>query len=316
MGGRVIFLGCREGDSVQAGALLLRLDDSELRASFDLSKRSWQASQASMREACVAAELAARELQRNQALNQQGIVSDAILDQLSNRNDAAKARCEAARAEVERAEASVKMVKANLKRTELRAPFSGVIAQLTTEVGEWITPSPPGVPIPPVIDLLDDESIYVEAPMDETDAGKLKVGLPVRISLEPYPDRSFGGKVTRVAPFVQDIEGQNRTVSVEVEIDDKDSVKMLPGTSADMEVILQSRENVLRIPTYALMEGGEVLQIEENRLMARAVKTGLRNWEFVEIREGLKAGDQIAVSLDRAEVKEGALVRVQEEVGR
>src|SRR3990172_12344213 len=209
MGGRVMYLGAREGEHVKAGDLLLRLDDMELRASLSLAERAWQAALGSMREACVAADLAARDLDRNRELNEQEIVSDATLDQLSNRSDVARARCEASRAEAKRAEAAVDVARATLRRTELRAPFDGVIAQVSAEAGEWITPSPPGVPIPPVIDILDNESIYIEAPMDETDAGKLRVGLPVRITLEPYPDQSFAGKLIRIAPFVLDIEGQN-----------------------------------------------------------------------------------------------------------
>lgn len=310
-GGRVIYIGAREGQRVKAGDVLLRLEDSDLRASLNLSERAVQSAHAATHEACTTAELAGREVQRNRTLNEQGIVAASTLDRLENQWEAAQARCEAGRAEAKRAEAAVEVARAGLNKTELRAPFDGVVSQLTTEIGEWVTPSPPGVPIPPVIDLLDNESIYIEAPMDETDAGKLRPGLPVRINLEPYPDQSFEGTLSRVAPFVQDIAGQNRTVDVEAEFKDPEfTKKLLPGTSADVEVILQSRDNVLRIPTYALMEGNQVLVINGDKLIKRPVKTGLRNWEFVEITEGLQSGDRIAVSLDRAEVKEGAMVQV------
>lgn len=317
VGGRVVYVGAREGERVKAGDLLLRLEDSEYKASLRLAERAWRAAVAAEKEACLDADLANRELERNRKLKEQGIVSESLLDQLGNKRDAARARCEASRAEARRVEASVEVAKANWQKTQLYAPFDGIVVQVTTEVGEWVTPSPPGVPIPPVIDILDDKSIYVEAPIDETDAGKLRSGLPLRISLDPYPDQTFKGKLTRIAPFVRDIEGQNRTVDVEAEFEDKKFAEtLLPGTSADIEVILESRENVLRIPTYALMEGNQVLLVENNVLVARYVKTGLRNWEYVEIQGGLKSGDQIAVSLDRAEVKEGALVEVTEEVNK
>ena len=71
------------------------------------------------------------------------------------------------------------MVEVQLAFTELRAPFSGTVAEVSTEVGEWITPSPPGVPIPPIIDLLDPASIYVSAPIDEVDSERVKVGQAV-----------------------------------------------------------------------------------------------------------------------------------------
>ncbi len=315
IGGRVVYLNAREGERVKAGQLLLKLEDSELKANVVLSERGLQSAKAAMKESCVAADWAAREYQRNQSLHKQGIVSASVLDQARNSFEAANARCDSGKAEVRRAQAAIEVAKANLKKVELRAPFDGIVAQVSTEVGEWITPSPPGVPIPPVIDILDNSGVYVEAPMDETDAGRLAVALPVRISLDPYPDKAFSGKLTRIAPYVQDVEGQNRTVDVEAEFDDrKFAHTLLPGTSADIEVILSSRENVLRIPTYALMEGNKVLLVENGKLVSRPVKTGLRNWEYVEIREGLKSGELLAVSLDLAEVTEGAKVKVKQEV--
>ncbi|MEW6366538.1 MAG: efflux RND transporter periplasmic adaptor subunit [Acidobacteriota bacterium] len=317
IGGRVTYLGAIEGQRVRGGDVLLRIDDSELRAALMLSERAAQAARATQQEACLVADLARRELDRNQALRQQGIISDSVIDQLSNGWEAAEARCEASRAEVRRADAAVDVARANLAKTELRAPFDGVVVEIGTQLGEWVTPSPPALPVPPVIDMLDDRGIYVEAPMDETDSAKLRPGLPVRISLDSHPGKSFPGRLTRVAPFVRDFEGQNRTVDVEAEFEDVQFARtLLPGTSADVEVILQARDNVLRIPAHALTEGDRVLVIDKDRLAARKVEPGIRNWEFVEVRGGLKAGDRVAVSLDRVEVKEGALVRVSEEVTR
>lgn len=317
IGGRVIYIGAREGERVKAGMILLRLDESEYRASLALSERAVQSAQAAMHEACVASELAQRDYERNRALKEQGIVSVEVLDQVANRLEVSRARCDASRAEVRRSGAAVDMARANLSKTQILAPFDGVIVQLSTEVGEWVTPSPPGLPIPPVIDILDDRGIYVEAPMDETDTGKLQPGLPVRISLDPFPDRIFEGTLTRVGSFVRDIEGQNRTVDVEAEFKDKDIVRnLLAGTSADIEVILRVRDNVLRIPAYALLEGGKVFVVENSRLVSRAVKTGLRNWEYVEVLSGVSAGERVVVTLDRTEIQEGVRVTVTEEVNR
>jgi HlyD family secretion protein len=317
IGGRVVYLDAHEGKRVKQGQLLLKTDDTELKASLGLSERAYESATATMKEACVASELARKELDRNTQLHKEGIVSDAILDQVSNQYETARARCEAGRADASRARANVDVAKAALSKTEVRAPFDGIVVQVTTEVGEFVTPSPPGVPIPPVIDMLDDRGIYVEAPIDETDAAKLRTGFPVRVSLDPYPDKTFPATLTRVAPFVRDVEGQNRTVDVECEFNDREFArKLLPGTSADIEIILTSRENVLRIPAYALMEGNRVLIIEQNKLVARDVKTGLRNWDYVEITDGLNEGDLITTSLERAEVKEGIEVKVTEVINK
>jgi HlyD family secretion protein len=87
----------------------------------------------------------------------------------------------------------------------------------------------------------------------------------------------------------------------------------LPGTSADVEVILKAREGVLRIPSYALLEGSRVLVVRGGRLAAQPARAGLKNWQFVEVVDGLAAGDAVAVSLDRADVKEGARVSIAAE---
>lgn len=315
IGGRVVEVGAREGQRVKAGDLIVRLEDSEYRAALDLAERAAKAGVAAREEACMSAELAGRDLERNRELSRQGIISESMLDQFENAREAADARCRATGAEVERLLAAVEVARATLRKTVLVAPFDGVVVDLTTEIGEWVSPSPPAVPIPPVADILGAGSIYVEAPIDEVDAGRLAIDQQVRIRLDPFPDESFPGRLTRIAPFVRDIEGQNRTVEVEAELDDAQAARrLLPGTSADIEVILDARDAVLRIPAHALLEGNKVLVVEGKKLVAKSVTPGLRNWEFVEISGGLAEGELIAVSLDRPEVKDGALVEVSEEV--
>jgi HlyD family secretion protein len=118
----------------------------------------------------------------------------------------------------------------------------------------------------------------------------------------------------RVAPYVQDAQEQNRTFEVEIDLDDRATARtLLPGTSADVEVILQVRADVLRVPAYALMQDTRVLVVRDGRLVATAVTTGLRNWDFVEIALGLAPGDPVVVSLDRPEVVAGAHARIESE---
>ena len=121
------------------------------------------------------------------------------------------------------------------------------------------------------------------------------------------PGRSFAGRGTRVAPFVLDVKEQNRTLEVDATLDDASFAETLkPGLSADVTVVIRTVEGVLRIPGYALLEWDHVLVLREGRLARVAVKTGLKNWDFVEVTGGLSEGDLVVVSLDRPEVKEGA----------
>jgi HlyD family secretion protein len=147
--------------------------------------------------------------------------------------------------------------------------------------------------------------------MDEVDVGLLATGQRVRVTIDSHPDRSFDGRIVLVAPYVLDIEQQNRTVEIEVELDDAEFARsLLPGTSADVEVVLEVHDDVLRVPTFGLLQGGRVLLVEDDVLVERELQTGMRNWDYVEVLSGLAAGDRVVTSLDRPEVVAGAVVVV------
>lgn len=305
-GGQVVELPFREGERVRAGAILLRLEDSLQRARLELSRRELEAAEAERERACFSAERAGRELDRMRHLADQEIVSDDLLDEVESAKLAADATCKAAGATAARARSAVTLARTELEKTVLRAPFDGIVAEVSTEVGEWTTPSPPALPVPPIIDILDPGSIYVSAPMDEVDSARIGPGQPARVTVDSHRDRTFAGRVRRVAPYVLDIEAQNRTVEIEVDLEGADEAAgLLPGTSADVEVILDTREDVLRLPTAALMEGQRVLVLAAGELEERQVEVGLRNWDFTEVVSGLAAGDLVVSSLDRPEIKPG-----------
>jgi len=307
IGGLVVRLPHRQGERVAKGDLLLELDSSVQRAQLEVARREVVTAHRHAEDACLAATLAEKELVRAEGLDANGIASAQQLDTARSQRDRTRAACQAARAAVDQAEATVAAVQSQLDLTLLRAPFAGVIADVSTEVGEWITPSPPGVPIPAVIDLLDPSSLYVSAPIDEVDSERVAVGQEVRLSVDSRPGKHFMGHVVRIAPYVEDLLEQNRTVELEAELDDAAAaVGLLAGTSADVEVILDRRRDVLRVPTAAVGEGGTVLVLVDRRLVERTIKGGLSNWEFTEVLGGLAAGDQVVTLRDSTAVKPGA----------
>jgi HlyD family secretion protein len=308
VGGLVVAIPHREGERVEAGDLVVELDDRAQRAELASARTTVEAARAQADEACLAAELAEKELSRVETLHARGIASDQNLDLLRTDRDRTRAGCTAARAAIGQAESRVIAAEVQLAFTELRAPFAGTIAEVSTEVGEYITPSPPGLPIPPVIDLLDPASIFVSAPIDEVDAERILVGQAVRVTVDSRPDQSFPGVVTRVAPYVLDILEQNRTVEVEVELDDPQEMKgVLPGTSADVELILERRDDTLRIPASAVAEGGKILILKDGLLEERTIDVGLRNWRFAEVLGGLELGEKVVVARNSPDIKAGAL---------
>ncbi len=313
--GQVVAIPARKGTHVKKGDVLLRLDDTEEKARVELATRSLDAARAVADQARLEAEYAERQWKRSQDLARNQVVSETDFDANRTRAQTTQVALAAAKARIQEAEASLEAAKSVLEKTVITAPFDGVVLDVTTEVGEWISPSPPGVPIPPVLDLIDPQALYVSAPIDEADVARIRVGLPVRLTLDAFRGRFFKGKLTYVSSFVETRQEQNRTLRVEAEFEEtRLPENLLPGLSADIEIILDARENVLRIPTYALLENNRVLVIAGDRLVERKVNTGLHNWSFTEITSGLAAGEQVVVSLDRPEVKTGARVTVTQEV--
>ena len=311
IGGRIEYLGVKEGDRVKKGQLLLKLWNDDQKAQQDLTGTQLELSRRRVVEACTIAASAKREAERTTGLRQRGFVSESREDATRTEADAKLAACETAKADVSQSQARVAASQVEPKRITLVAPFDGTVAKIVGEVGEYSTPSPPGVPTPPAIDLIDDSCLYVKAPMDEVDAPKIHAGQTVRIRLDAYPKRDFPGKVRRVAPYVTAVEKQSRTVDVEVDFaTPAEAQGLLVGYSADVEILLEEKAAVLRIPTAALQEGNRVLLLDtaSSKLVARPVKPGLANWEFTEVLEGLAAGDRIVVSLEKEGVKAGARV--------
>ncbi len=308
VGGRIELLPVREGDRVHKGQLLMKLWNDDQQAQRALAQTQVATARQHVAEACAQATNAVREAERQTTLREKGFVSPSREESARTDAQARQAACAAARADVAQFQAKVTAVGVEQGRTVLYAPFDGIVAKIVGEVGEYSTPSPPGVPTPPAIDLIDDSCLYVEAPMDEVDAPKIHPGQAVRISLDAMPGRHFPGKVKRIAPYITAVEKQARTVDVEATFDDPAAPgTLLVGYSADLEVILAVREDVVRIPTSALLEGSRVLVAgADGRLIERRIKTGLSNWEFVEVVDGLQAGERVVISLERAGVKADA----------
>ncbi|WIM05051.1 MAG: efflux RND transporter periplasmic adaptor subunit [Candidatus Nitricoxidivorans perseverans] len=306
LGGRIEILNVKEGDRVKKGQLLLKLWNDDQKAQQTLADAQLELSRRRVAEACTVAASARREADRTAKLRHDGFVSEAKEDAARTEAEAKEAACATARADVDQAKAKLAAVRVEQGRVSLVAPFDGTVAKIVGEVGEYSTPSPPGVPTPPAIDLIDDSCLYVKAPMDEVDAPKIRPGQTVRIRIDAFPGRNFPGRVKRVAPYVTAVEKQSRTVDVEVDFGKPDEAGgLLVGYSADVEIVLESKENALRAPTAAIQEGGRVLVLKDGLLEERRVKAGLSNWEYTEVLEGLASGDRIVVSLEKEGVKAG-----------
>lgn len=311
-GGTVAELHVQNGDRVEKGQLLLRLWNEDQKARRDQALAQLNAAELAVREICDGSARDSRDATRAEALARKKVISDDALDISRTRAEISAHSCERAKVEVQAARAQLDLQEALLKQTELVAPFAGIVAEINGEVGEFVTPSPPGIITPPAVDLIADDCLYVRAPIDEVDAAAITVGMPARISLDAFRGKIFTGTVSRIAPYVQDYEKQARTVDVEARFESvSEDIKLLVGYSADIEVILEDRADVLRVPTEAIFDSNQVLVLTSDGVLEqREFEPGIANWTWTEARAGLQSGERVLLTLDTPGAEAGAKVNV------
>jgi HlyD family secretion protein len=314
-GGQVELLLVKKGEKVKAGQPLLQLWSKDLEAKRQLAQSEALAAGAQREQACLKATNTESEWQRIRSLYQRKLASEEQRDRSRSEAQINAAACRAAEAKEQVSSNQIVLAQTNLERTILTAPFDGVVAEINGEPGEIVSPSPPGIPTPPAVEIIDPGCLYASAPIDEVDAPQVESCLPARITLDAFPDQEFKGQVQRIAPYVLDVEKQARTVEVEVFFSNPEQVKLLlPGYSADVEIILERHDNVLRIPSEALLDENKVYLIDaEMHLSKQTVETGLSNWRYTEITAGLSAGDRIVTSTNREGLSDGVLVTIEQD---
>jgi HlyD family secretion protein len=302
--GRVVAFAWREGDVIPAGHPVLQVDPSTAAAQKHSALHDAEASAAGHREAHANAELGAAEYQRMFALHDRGVASDQDLDAARARRDATAAALAAAEARYHAADAVVGARVDEIAHLRVRMPFTGVLTQRFVEEGESVLPGQA------VAEVMTLDSLYVLAPLDERDAAMIEPGLEARVTLDPFPGTVWRARVTRVAPVVEETRESNRTLAIEVDLPRwRNGPRPRPGMSADVEIVLERRPDVLRVPTAAVIDDRRVLVLSQGRAVERGVKVGLKNWDWSEITSGLSAGDIVITTLDRTGVRAGARVR-------
>ncbi len=309
IGGQIDQLPVKEGDSVEKGQLLLEIWNKDLKAQLMLAESNLSSAEARAKAADLTAGVSEREATRLSKLLAQGVASEEQTDRALSQAKALRADYEAAEAAVKVARAQIAVAKANIDRTRLTAPFDGIIGEINGEVMEFVTPSPIGVATLPTIDVIEKDCFYVTAPIDEVDAADVRVGMPVHITMDSFRGREFEGRVRRISDYVLELEKQARTVDVEVEfVNHEDTEHLLAGYSADVEIVLETKKGVLRVPTEAILDGRYVFvyQPDTGLLEKREIGIGIQNWMYTEVLSGLKEKDQVVINVEKPGIEDGA----------
>jgi HlyD family secretion protein len=215
-----------------------------------------------------------------------------------------------AEAGVARAEAALKQAQRSLEQATLRAPFAGTVTQINIRVGEpgasaGVSSGDSGGG---AITIADMSSYLVDVPVDELDVAQLEPGQPARVTLDALPDSQIEGKIANIAPVAT--KNEQGTTNYEVTVDiQPGEARILPGMTASVAIVTEQKDNAILVPRRAIQtENGQTFvwvptggdQIDQATLRPaseqRPVKLGLSNAEYVEVLDGLKAGDTVLVA--------------------
>ncbi|MFZ6779352.1 efflux RND transporter periplasmic adaptor subunit [Undibacterium sp. Ji83W] len=232
--GTVVELKADFNDRVKQGQVLLKLDPTIFNAQIKQSEASLASAEASRR-------LAQATLERNQKLVTQNYISGTAMDQAKREVEVADANIKLARAQLDR-------VKADLNNSVIRSPIDGVIIKRTIDMGQTVAAS---FQTPNLFQIARDlTKMQIDTSVSEADVGSLKDGLPARFVVDAYPDREFEARL-RQFRLAANVQQNVVTYNVVLDVDNKDEL-LKPGMTAQVRLVVGSRENVVRIPTAAL----------------------------------------------------------------
>jgi membrane fusion protein (multidrug efflux system) len=262
------------GDHVNAGDVLVKLDDADL--------------QASLREIQARLAKAHADNARAQVLSKQGIMSS---------EEAEKMRTEAVVLE-----AQLDVLEVKIDRTVIRAPFTGVIADRETSIGAVVKIGQT------LYKLVQDDPLKFRTPVPERFAGFLQLGQPIRVTVDAYPDRVFEGKITRINPTS---EAANRSITIEALVPNAERL-LRPGFFAKGDLVYDPHGDVVVVPEKALTTFAGVTKlfvVANGKAEERVVRTGVAVDDGREIADGVKQGELVATS-NVEKLEQGAPVTV------
>ncbi|MDQ6885664.1 MAG: efflux RND transporter periplasmic adaptor subunit [Gemmatimonadota bacterium] len=287
--GAVLQTYADKGQAVARGALLARLDDSAIRD-------SWLSAKSAVSSAQQAAELATRNAERGTTLQAAGAVSQRDLETV-------RSAAAAAQAQLADARARLALAGKQLEKTQIRAPFSGVVSDRPVSAGDVVQPG--GA----IITVVDPSSMKLEGAVPAEAIGSLKRGQPVQFQVNGYPGKSFTGHIERINPTA---DPATRQVRVTVSLPNSGNT-LVGGLFADGRVSSETRTG-LTIPVAAVDQRGvrpTVMRVRQGQAEQVAVELGLRDehGERVEVRSGVAAGDTLLLGAAQG-ITAGTPVRV------
>ena len=290
---------------VKKGQILAQIDPATFQAQVEQAKANLMLAKANVEKAEAALVDAKRTMERNKVLFARNFIARSDLDTSETNHQSAAAQLSASKAQVEQARAALVYSQTNLIYTKIVSPVNGIVISRNVDVGQTVAAS---FQTPTLFNIAQDlTKMQIDTNVDEADIGRIKVDQPVEFTVDAYPDTTFIGKVSEVrnAPTtIQNVVTYNVVVKV-----DNPELKLKPGMTANVSLVLADKKGVLRIPNAALrfrpaergkeasaQKGPGVWVLENKKPKRISVVLGITDGNYTEILTGdLKEGDEIIV---------------------
>ena len=289
------------GDRVRTGETVAALDRREIDAQVDAAAAAVNVAHAGVESAEAALANAVLEHERAQNLFEKGAVPRQRLDAAETARRGSNAQRDLANATLAQAEAALRRAREIQRDATLTSPIDGVVVERNYDAGSLVSPGDNK----PVVVVADLRVMKLQAGVSELEAGRLRVGMPARITVQARPRDVVNGTVAAIAP---EVDARNRHFAIEVRTANPGT--LLSGMYGTATIPLARVDHVVAVPREAIVSRGAqrfALRIENNTVSEVPVTEGLANGTHVEIASGLKAGDTIVADA-RRDVATGAKV--------
>ena len=302
--GKVTEVLIEEGMQVEDGQILARIDDATPRAQLNLAIAQHAAARAGLAEVEAQLAEARRQLQRNQELAAQELVSASVLDSARANVDTLSARLARAGKDVDVAQRNVDLARRQVEDSVIRAPFAGIVTVKAAQPGEMISPvsAGGGFTRTGIGTIVDMASLEIEVDVNENFINRVRPGQPVSARLNAYPDDAMKAEVVAIVPTA---DRQKATVKVRIGFVEADD-RVLPEMGARVSFLEEASEQAptarksgVLIPAAAVTQDGQqniVYIISDERARRQAVQLGNQRGSQVEVLAGISAGQQVATS--------------------
>lgn len=297
--GEIISFPFQEGDILSKGKVAVRLDPETERSRVNQANANLLIAEAKLEKAKITLQEEELRLKRQKSLFADKVISRQDLDNRTFSVGRAVSDVKIAKAELIRAKETLKEAQDRLADTEIRAPLSGTILKKYVEEGQVIASTTSSASEGTLLFIMADlAKIYIEAMVDETDIGRIITGQPVTISVDAYREKIFNGRVIRIAPKGR-IESTITVFDVIVEVNDKDMKMLKPMMTANAEILIDRKVNVLLIPSEAVRQVKNktgVYKALNNEAIWVPVSTGSSDGILTEIEGNISEGEEVIVS--------------------